>query len=160
VNLRPRDAGDTLIEILLAVMVIGIMATGIVGAMTAAARGSGSHQAEASAQTLAVTAAERVQQAAWTRCATSAAYLGAARSAFNASGVPAGWTSGVIALQPVKYWTSLGWQTTGCVDYNGSGGPTTEPNGGLQLIQIVVKSPDNRVTESVSVVKRNANDVH
>lgn len=152
-----EDVGDTLVEVLITVMILGITAAGLVGAMTTASIGSGSHQDEAYAQSLAVAAAERVESAAYTNCAQASDYVTAAQSAYSSATVPAPWTASRISVAAVQYWTTqqpsplppAGWTTNSglCTD------SATFP-GGLQRIEVKVTSPDQKATEFVWLIKR------
>lgn len=151
-TLADSERGDTLIEVLIALALVGIVATGIVGAMMTATAGSGSHQDEALAQTLAVTAAEQVKSANYIACAQPSAYQSAAQSAFKVSNFPANWTAaGTITIPTVMYWSpslaDFSSATSDCIDNSVS-------SGGLQRIQVQVSSPDQKATESVWLIKR------
>lgn len=146
-----EDLGDTLVEVLITVMILGITAAGLVGAMTTASAGSGNHQDEAYAQSLAVAAAEQLESTSTTyhSCAAASDYVSTAQTAYSAANLPAPWTSATIQVASVQYWTSTGWSTNvaDCID-------GSVPNGGLQKIQVQVTSPDQKAVESVWFIKR------
>lgn len=131
---RPHDdAGESLIESLVSLAIIGIAVTGltagfgVLGAARAAQDGAATHAAAASVQAVLRSWAETLSRPtdggsgyAYTPCATPAAFP-------QPAGLPSGWTA---AAAPVGYWTGSSWttSTSPCADT------------GLQLVRLTVTS--------------------
>jgi prepilin-type N-terminal cleavage/methylation domain-containing protein len=128
------DRGDTLIEVIAAVFVLGIAAVAIVSAMTMSVKISDYHRKQANASAVLHNYAESLV-AGYQPCtsANSQPYALAARSGFTAPSIT------------VSYWTGSGFGSTSCP----AGG---DP--GVQRVQLAVSSIDSRATESLTVVVR------
>lgn len=140
--LRRTEAGTTLIEVLMAVAILGIAVVGIVGAMGTSIIGTDHHRKQAQAHTVLLSAVDAVKSQSanpYLPCATTGTYAPSAGVA-----LPGDWTAATISVQGVKYWNGSGFAAT-C--------PPSDKK--LQLIQVQVTSPDGRATETVAVVKRN-----
>jgi prepilin-type N-terminal cleavage/methylation domain-containing protein len=152
----PRDDdGYTLIEVILAVAIMGITFVAVLSGIATTVVTARVHRDQADVSTVLVSASERVKAAAYVPGATSATYLGAAQTAPS---LPAGWTSSVIvipavdsvtSLQNPLFWDGTTFQATPFD--NPLGTPPVIP---LQQIKITVTSPDNRAVQSMYVVKR------
>lgn len=144
---RSRERGAGLVEVLMAVAILGIATTALLGGLTTLIVASDSKAEHARAATVLTSAADRLRDSSVThvRCAlpSEASYLAAVRSA----GLPPGWTSSAITITAVQYWDGEGFGTT-CHDTDALGRLLR-----LQLVTIAVQSPDGRGAESVSVVK-------
>lgn len=139
----------SLAEILVAIAIIGIAFSGILGGLASVALGSRLHRERSELQVVLGSAAEAVRDPAAAphvtcAAATEATYLAAAR----AIALPAGWTaSSTVDITAVRYWDGTGFGAT-CYD--------TVPLGNLlrlQLVTVEVTSPDGRTSESTNVVK-------
>ena len=107
------EAGDTLVEILIAMVILGISGTAILGAFTTAIAGSGEHRTLATLDTVlrsyAETATYQIQLqptgALFSACATS--------YSITTPSPPSGYS---VAISSIKYWSSSTstWTTTGC----------------------------------------------
>lgn len=130
-----RDSGETLIEILAAVVIIGLAGVAIVTAMTVSIRLSDYHRKQATSSAILHNYAEKLA-AAYLPCsaANSQPYTLPAQSGF---GTP------VIV---VAYWTGTAFGTTSCP-------PGGDP--GVQRVTLTVTSTDNRVSDNIIVVLRN-----
>jgi prepilin-type N-terminal cleavage/methylation domain-containing protein len=133
------EAGMTLVELLMAVAIIGIAVVSIVGAMGTSIIGTDRHRKQAQAHTVLLSAVDSVKSQTYVPCATAGSYT-------PATGVtlPAGWTASYVTVQSVTYWNGLTFGPSAC-----------SPDPKLQLVKVQVATPDGRATESVSVVKRN-----
>jgi type II secretory pathway pseudopilin PulG len=131
------DRGESLLELLIAVVIMGIAVVAIVGGLSAATLVSDQHRKEATAGSYARDYAEAVQSMSYTDCATPASYP------VPAGLVPAGYSASV---QSVQYWPISGtnWQTT-C---------PSNPDKGLQRLTVQVASSDGRAAERVTLVLR------
>jgi type II secretory pathway pseudopilin PulG len=115
---RPRlraddtdDVGESLVEILLSIMIIGIAVTAILGGVGLAARASTQDQRQIQAQALLRSWGEHVQarttDATYTPCATTSTYGTASAWGYPSpppaglEALPAGFTPGVTQVQ---YW--------------------------------------------------------
>lgn len=133
---RRAERGETLVEILVTIAVVGITLTGIFGGIALAVRSSGDQQGRATAETVVRDEAEALLSPTivYVPCATTSGY----RSSYTP---PSGWTASVTAVQ---YWdgkTPAGWLAT-----------CPSPDNGLQ--RITVTATRGTVTESVDVLKR------
>jgi len=140
VRARLRDErGESLLELLMAVVIMGVTVAAVVGALAVAARTSDIHRKQATAGTSARDYAEavsrRVAGGAYTGCALPPAFAPAAVG-FTA---PAGYTASVVS---VTYWNGSSF-AAGC-------GTDT----GLQQVVVALASADGRATERAAVVVR------
>lgn len=141
-----RDRGETLIEVVLAIAILGITIVAIMGGMVTTVLGSDIHRKQSVATTVLTGSAEVLKMPATTfePCAneTSAGYL----AAVNAVNRPAGWPAPVITA--LSYWDGTAFQST-CYDKAAFGRLLR-----LQQITLTVSSPDGRSVETLAVVKR------
>lgn len=135
----PAEQGLTLIELLVTVVVMGIAFLVIVGGLGMAIIASDIQSRQATAQTLARSAAEEVKgdDVAYVDCATE---------------YPQPAVDGhLFTVFVVGYWVPGGDQYLGSC-------PTTDGgvavDAGLQLVEVTVTSPARAVAESIQVVKR------
>jgi len=167
---RTSERGDTLIEVLIAVVIISLAAVALLGTLTTSIASSVEHRSLSVDDTLLRSFAETVKQsieldpsgAKFSPCASS--YSIPIPS--NEVPLPAGYTvSGFQAGPPallqlssnglsngqfgIQYWNGSAFQSMssgGCVN--------TSPDNGIQLITIVATAP-NQVTQTLSFVVRN-----
>ncbi len=134
------EDGDTLLEILVAVSVMSIAFTALIGGLAAAIRLSAVHRGSANANVVLVSAAESVKSQTYVPCpdVSTSSYV----PSQNVT-LPSGWSSSNLVVTAVKRWNGSVFATT-C--------PATD--GGLQLVTITATSPDGKSTDSVDVVKR------
>ncbi len=142
------DAGTTLIEVLMAVILVGTAFVALLSGFGTVAIGSNIHRQQADAEVVLTSAVERLKDPAVEHvpCADAGTttYLDAVRSAT----VPTGWVpAATITIPSVAYWDGTGFTPT-CHDTPALGHVLT-----LQEITVEVVSPDGRATESVSIVK-------
>jgi type II secretory pathway pseudopilin PulG len=144
------DRGNTLVEMLLAVMLLGIVFIGVLSSMGTSALGAKAHRSQTDAHAVLLSAAERLKSpdevAYMSNCSGDfTSYLNAIR----AVPLPAapGWTPSAITIPAggVKYWNGS--------DFGATCNDGTEILR-LQLVTIMVTSPDGIATETLSVVKR------
>jgi type II secretory pathway pseudopilin PulG len=133
-----RERGDTLVEVLITITIVGIAFTGILAGLATAINLSGRHRGQANADVVLVSAAESVKNQAYTQCASTSSY-----SATSGVTLPSGWVASNLSITSVKKWNGSSFVTT-C--------PATDQ--GLQLITISATTPDNKSTETIEVVKR------
>ena len=145
------DAGFTLIEVLIAMVILGIGFTALLAAMGVAFSGATSFRQQSDAGGVALSAAERVKGAAYVNCATTSTYQSTAR----AITFPSTWGSAAVAqlqvtVTSVQYWDGTKFASANaCLD-------ATSSLLRLQLVTVQAVSPDTRAIESLIVVKRDA----
>lgn len=152
-------SGFTLVEVLVALMILGITFGAVLGGMATSINTSDLHRQQAQVQAVLASAVEKVKSPETVRvaCATRATYLGAARSvapAANSSVVPRveAWLSTTISVVSVTYSDGNGGFGTTCYDkvaYEVGGRRLLT----LQLIEIRVTHPGGRVNRTLSFVK-------
>lgn len=153
---KGQSSGFSLVEVLIAVVILGLGVTALLGAFGVAFSGSHSFRNQSDAKTVAISAAERVQSVAYVDCATTGDYLSTAR--LVGGEYPSDWGTQAeaqsrIIVQAVRYWNGAAF-----VD-NATYSRTTclaNPSTYLKLQQIVIAatSPGDRATEVIAVVKR------
>jgi prepilin-type N-terminal cleavage/methylation domain-containing protein len=130
---RGNDRGDTLLEVMVAVAILGIAAVVIVAGMTLSAKVSDYHRKEANAASVLRNYAESITYTSCTPGSSVSPY---------ALGQKAGFNPPVVT---VKYWTGTSFSTTTCP---ASGDP------GVQQVQLAVATPDGRASEALTVIVR------
>ena len=144
---RPGDAGESLIEVLLSIAIMGLAFVAALGGMRLGLIGSQVHRSQATAETVLLSAVEKVKsQSTYTPCAVAndAAYLPDAQSV-----VPSGWAASTVSIPSVEYWNGSGFQTTGCASLEAVATILR-----IQLITVQVTSPEGDAVETMSFVKR------
>lgn len=138
-----RDEGTSLVEVLIAIVILGIAVPGLLSGLAAAALSSGVHRGETDAHVLIVSAAESLRDDARNPFScTLSAYNPLAGVA-----LPAGWSASNIQLNLLSaqsgYWGDGAFRTATC-------GPVTD----LQRLTLTATSPDGRAVEQLTVFKR------
>lgn len=139
---RRSDTGSSLVEVLIAVVILGIAVPGLLSGLAAVALTSGVHQGQADAHLAVVSGAEAVRDEA--------------RNPFDCApmdytpvaGVllPSGWSSPAnlrVTAAESGYWLDGGFQVASC-------SAATD----LQRITLEASSPDGRAAEQLTVFKR------
>ena len=129
------ECGESLLELLISVVIMGITVVAVVGALVVATRTSDLHRKEATAGTSARDYAEAVARTTYGNCATASAFS----PATVGFPVPAGYAASVVS---VKYWNGSLF-AAGCGTDNG-----------LQQVVVQLASTDGRATERATVVVR------
>jgi type II secretory pathway pseudopilin PulG len=127
------DEGATLIESLVAVSILGLAFTGIIGGMYTSVTTSDIDRKQAAAAAHLSSYAEAVKADAYVACATT--YPGASFTA------PPGFSKGAVT---VRYWDAAG----------GTFVATCGTDPGLQRVTLTVVSDDGRATADIHVAKR------
>jgi type II secretory pathway pseudopilin PulG len=135
-----NDRGDTLLELLIAVAIMGIAVVAILGAVGSGILMSDVHRQQATSGVAARDYAEAIQttvaDGGYVPCADEVPY--ASPVGFAA---PSGYVKSIVPGS-MAYWDGLSWQTTCSTDT------------GLQRLTVQVRSEDDRASERVAVVLR------
>jgi type II secretory pathway pseudopilin PulG len=138
-SLTADDRGETLVELLITIVIMGITVVAIVGALMTSIQMSDVHRKQATAGADARSYAEKVDNYAagsgYTPCAGPSAYS-PSTVGFSAS---SGFTASIAS---VKYWSGTTWA------------PSCGSDSGLQQVTVQVASADARATETSVVVVR------
>jgi type II secretory pathway pseudopilin PulG len=134
------DRGESLLEVLVAVSIMGVAMVAIVGSLVTGILVSDVHRKQATAGAAVRDYGEAIENAVagggYVPCATAASYASPAGFV-----IPAGYSKSVVAGS-MRYWNGSGWQT-GC---------TTDI--GLQQLTLQVASTDGRASERIVLVLR------
>ncbi|MGH3862070.1 type IV pilus modification PilV family protein [Actinokineospora sp.] len=136
--MRADDRGETLLELLIAVVILGIGAVAIGAGLTTSVLASDVHRKQSTAGTMVRDFGEAIRTSVanggYVACAAPGAYASPAGFA-----VPTGYTSAVTAT---KYWDGTAWQASCGTDT------------GLQQLTLQVAGNDGRATERTIIVIR------
>jgi prepilin-type N-terminal cleavage/methylation domain-containing protein len=134
-----EDRGDTLIEVLIAIVIMGIAAAGIFGGLLTSVNLSSYHRSQSSAGVAVRDYGEAIVNyvggTGYASCAAASAY-GPATVGYVA---PSGYTASIVTVQ---YWTGSAW--------SGSCGTDL----GLQQLSLKVVPTNSRAAETLTVVVR------
>jgi type II secretory pathway pseudopilin PulG len=134
------ENGETLVEVLLAVAIMGIAVVAIMAGLTTSVLMSDIHRKQSTAGAVVRAYSEAIEHSVadghYTACASTSSY--ASPAGFT---VPSGFTGSVVAGS-MRYWNGTAWQTSCGTDT------------GLQQLRVQVASDDGRATEQVTVVVR------
>jgi hypothetical protein len=135
-----EDAGESLIELLVAVVVMGLAVVVIVGGFAAGVMMSDLHRKQATAGAYVRDYAEAIENTVggggYVDCAVVGTY--ASPAGFT---VPSGYTPSVVPGS-VRYWSGSAWQGSCATDT------------GLQQLTVQVASADGRASEQLTIVLR------
>lgn len=132
---RP-DAGETLVELLVTIVILGIVTAGIAAALLAAGTASSMQRNQVLAQNALRSWAEQLGAAAYTACATAGSF------AAPSPAPPAGFTATVTGVQ---YWNGTTF------------GSTCAPDTGIQRVTLRITAPNGlspAVGQNLTVVLR------
>ena len=156
---RGRDRGQTFVEILVSIVLLGTAVGGTLTALRATIVSSEVDEGQADAQTWLLAAEDALYRATYTPCATpvpptdptgGAATKAAYETAIGNAPRPAGWSTGTISITLLEFWQK--------VDGQERWEPICPPDGAArrtaQLVTIIVKSPSGDVGKSIELIKR------
>lgn len=135
---RPGDAGETLIELLVTIAIMGVAVVTVLGAIGTCVRLADVHRKQARAGAYVRAYGEALENAVaasptgYTNCATTATYAGVYSLA-------APYAASITA---VRYWIGGAWSTTCGTD------------SGVQRVSLRVATTDGRVAEKLDVIIR------
>lgn len=137
--LPSQDRGDTLIEVLVAIVIIGIAAAGIFGGLLTAVNLSAYHRSQSTAGVVVRGYGEAIIRFAggtgYVPCAAAGSY-GPGAVGYVA---PSGYAASTVA---VRYWTGSAWSSSCAADL------------GVQQLTLQATPTDTRATEKLTVVVR------
>ncbi len=135
------DAGFSLPEVLLTVVIVGIAFAAILGGMVTSIVVSDLHRKQAAADALVRSAAEALKDpaVAYVDCAGPNAYRDA---------LPAAPSGFAVQVSQVAYWDGA---SSDPMTFSGS---CPSPDRGAQRITLVASSTDGRASETLEIVKR------
>jgi prepilin-type N-terminal cleavage/methylation domain-containing protein len=136
------DRGDTLIELLVAMVVMGIAVVAVTGGVAVSIRMSDIHRKQAQAGALIRDFAEAVENAV--QLSPSAYVACAAAGAYDSYYTLPGSAFTVAAPTPVRYWDSATSTFTN----------TCTTDSGVQQLSLRINSADNSVSETLVIVIR------
>lgn len=144
------EAGETLIEVLMASALMAIVVVAVIGGMSTMLFGSKINRDQANANTYLVSAMERVKSpdfARW-KCADASTAQAVYQTEAQKVTVPTGWTIMIDSVQ-FEYVDTSG--PAPAVKF----GSTCSDASPLQLVTLRVTSSDSKVSPSLSFVKGN-----
>ncbi|MGH8985698.1 MAG: type II secretion system protein [Acidimicrobiia bacterium] len=127
------QAGETLVELLITISILGLAVVAILAGLGTAVRLSGTHRTQANAEVIAAGGAESVKKQQYVDCPSS-------YTANDDVNVPSGWS---LSVTSVKNWNGTSF-VSNC----------PSPNQKLQLVTVRAASPNGNSVETVDVVKR------
>lgn len=155
---RPRDRGLTLVEIVIAIVLIGGVIAGSMAALRASTIASTIHRDHSNGHAWLQTASDILYASPKVGCDAALADNGeaAVRAAYNTvvDNVPhpQGWEDWQIRiLPPVQFWNAGNLDADPDVEYYF--GSDCDPSLSLQLVEIEVRNTDGNIIETVEIVK-------
>lgn len=145
-----RNAGFSLVEVVIAIMLIGVTATAGLVTLRTAVNASATTRDHANAHAWLQTATDVLYGVERQDCGTTtsslettlrAYYEGVVRTTTNPENWPA---TNIEVVGPVKFWDGQSTYQSTCYDDLGIN---------LQLITLRVRNPDGKIVESVEIVK-------
>jgi type II secretory pathway pseudopilin PulG len=153
---RSSEAGETLVEMLIAIVVIGIAVTAILGALLTSITASTQHRGLAVEDTLLRSYAEQAKQQIELQTPTSSAlYQPSCQASYTVNWPPPGFTVPAgydVKISNIKYW----WSTSAGVAGEFVDSATCQSDTGRQLITLTASGPSG-LTQQLSFVVRNPN---
>ncbi|MFZ9629307.1 MAG: type IV pilus modification PilV family protein [Ilumatobacteraceae bacterium] len=147
---RSRDAGFSLVEVVIAIVLIGLTGTAGLVTLRTAINASATNRDHANAHAWLQTATDVLYGVERQDCGTTTAALESTVRAYYQTVVrgtsnPAGWPAANIeVVAPVKFWDGQSTYQSTCYDDLGIN---------LQLITLRVRNPDGEIVETVEIVK-------
>lgn len=168
---RTSQAGESLVEIIVSVAILGLAVVAVMGGLATAVFGSALHRNQADVSTVMTAAAERVKEAPYKRCAVMDDYLGSppphtVAPSFTFPGHAVTRTSPTRLTVSSPSGSALWTVDFAIADW--AGGTVFQPRGPtladctsnheirlrLQQVTISVATADTKVSQSLPVMKR------
>lgn len=139
------EDGVSLVEVVVAVAILGLAVVALLGGLGTAVRGSDIHRSQATGETVVRSAAERVKDpgVAYLPCAGVAA----AGAYVDGLSVPAGFA---VSVAGVRVWD----EASGAFVAPSALASCPSNDAGVQLVTVSVVAGDGRASETLDVVKR------
>ena len=154
--LESRDErGESLVEILIAMMILGIAAAALLGGLATGFFSSGIHREQTDSGALLASAGESLLDDTlnpYYPCATLA-NIAHEYNPTNGVSIPTGWSTSDVAITAISWWTAA--QNTGQQFATSGSCPDTASGGVLQMqkITVTITSPDGKVSQSRTFLK-------
>jgi prepilin-type N-terminal cleavage/methylation domain-containing protein len=153
------DSGMTLIEILIAIVLMGTVVLATLGALGASVLGGELHRDHSNGHAWLQSAADALYAADKQDCDTSApdggkaAIIAAYQPIIDGVPNPEGWSNSQIKIIDLQFWDATDSNGNGIVEYRF--GPICQDsiNLSLQRITVQVRSPSGRIVEQVEFIK-------
>jgi len=137
------DRGETLIELVFAIMILGVLVVAVGSGIAVSAKVSGLHRQQSTAGAFLHNYAES-KQSAYLSCPGVTTYGGLVSNYLSGLATPAGFSAPTVT---VRFW-----QANPGTFVSAGACPATDP--GLQQVTFKLTSTDGLVTESLAVVVR------
>jgi prepilin-type N-terminal cleavage/methylation domain-containing protein len=136
----PGERGETLVEVLMTVSIMGVLFAAVLGALAVSMTTSDISKKEGATEALLRSYAEQVQGLPYASCGTVSSYT------ISGFAFPPGYTGYTVGPTAVKYWNGA----------NPAGFVTTcpSPDPGVQAIDLRAQTADGRASETMTVYKR------
>ena len=154
---RSADDGNSMVEVLAAIVLMAIVVTGVLAGLLAAVRAGEVSNSEAETNAVLSGAVDRVTRGGWLACpATDSS--GGYEARVDAAAASAEVDPDDISVVLIRYWntSTMTWSTTNpfasaCTAV----GAAITPDATLQLVSIRVTSPDGQHTKTIDAVVGN-----
>lgn len=143
---RCQDCGETLVEVLIALVIMGTSITALLAGLATASRSALLHRDQSDIGTFLLQSADVVKGAPYEQTCSTAPYQSAL-----AAVTPATWTSrgGTTPVTTVQYWDPLTRKFSGSC-------PAASADSflKLQLVTVRIDAPNGRYSQTINVAKR------
>lgn len=151
----PRDVGATLVEMMVAMLLMAVAIAAVLPAMWVAVRASETSNSEAETIAVLTDASNRLTRSGWTVCPEDDG-LGSYEAVVDAAAAEKGWGASALTIASVRYWepSTQTWGTTNPLEAGGCLGldDTVTADQSLQRVVIDARSPDGKFVRSLEVV--------
>jgi type II secretory pathway pseudopilin PulG len=148
------DVGATLVEVLVAIVLMGMVAVSILPAMWTSVKVARFSDGQAQVEAVLGAAVDKVANQPWMACPTQSAGTGYQARARAAASIYE-WPDTSVNVARILYWdvTTKSWSTTNPVAADcGNAQTTLSKERTLQLVTIEVTHPEGRISNTVDLV--------